>query len=229
MAFSMPVTPTTGQNVKVNDCTGRLHAMEIAQMYITGAVAKCPVIERAGVGIVDVLKLGKVPHMVDYVSLDTNGLELEILKRFPFKDHCVRSWTVSHRNDPVLSGGVQELLTKQRCRVQDLGESYWARCPCESSSGSLLSSSARRDSTSEADKHLDSMRSKIASSHAKQHPKTRHSRRKSTTLTSDGKDDIDEVFEAAVEQKQQEPTASIVRVISDISNVASAAVSSFSQ
>lgn len=134
-ALSMPVTATTGQPVKLPDCRGQ--AQPLAVVSMSTATANCPTVDRAGVGIVDALKLSQAPRVIDYVSLDAQGFELDILKRFPFQDHCVRSWTVNHGNKPDVAAPIQELLTTHGCHLKDAGPMYWARCSC-SKSESLL-------------------------------------------------------------------------------------------
>src|SRR4030042_3270002 len=37
-----------------------------------------------------------IPDIIDYVSIDTDGNEYEILKKFPFNKHKVILWTIEH-------------------------------------------------------------------------------------------------------------------------------------
>lgn len=139
-ALSMPVTALTGQPVHIADCRGRSNPSIVE---LSTATADCPKVARSGVGILDVLKVSRAPPVIDYVSLDVEGLELDILKHFPFDQFCARSWSVTHRNDQGrVSLDVQNLLASQGCRVKEAGPSYWARCHCSAMSSSLLTTDA---------------------------------------------------------------------------------------
>jgi FkbM family methyltransferase len=52
------------------------------------------------VSLNDLLKEHSAPHVIDYLSLDTEGSELQILEAFSFKDWLVRLITVEHNNSP---------------------------------------------------------------------------------------------------------------------------------
>ena len=49
------------------------------------------------------LKESNAPHMIDYISLDTEGSEAEILSAFPFNKYEVSLWTIEH--NAYLDGG----------------------------------------------------------------------------------------------------------------------------
>jgi len=140
LVLSMPVTPKTGQMIQLPDCRGQTGPS--VAVSLSTATSLCPTSQESGINIVDVLKISRAPHVIDYISLDTDGMELEILKGFPFHNFCSRSWTVTHRGDVNISAGVQELLASRGCRVKEAGDSYWARCPCSQHSESLLSAGA---------------------------------------------------------------------------------------
>lgn len=42
------------------------------------------------------LKDFEVPEEIDYISIDVEGLEFEILRRFPFDTYSVKLWTIEH-------------------------------------------------------------------------------------------------------------------------------------
>jgi len=61
------------------------------------------------------LKDYDVPKMIDYISLDTEGSEPEILAEFPFDKYEVSLWTIEH--NAYLDGGklkekVRKIMTK---------------------------------------------------------------------------------------------------------------------
>jgi FkbM family methyltransferase len=66
----------------------------------------------------DLLKKYNVPKVIDYLSIDTEGSEYEILKNFPFKDYEVKLITVEHnaysgkKEDISRRNKIFNLLTK---------------------------------------------------------------------------------------------------------------------
>lgn len=61
----------------------------------TGAVARLKTIS-----LNDFLKAHDAPHDIDYISVDTEGSEFDILNAFPFERWNVRCWTVEHNFTP---------------------------------------------------------------------------------------------------------------------------------
>jgi len=64
----------------------------------------------------------EVPHMIDYISLDTEGSEYEILSQFPFDEYEVSLWTIEH--NAYLDGG----KLKEKVR-QIMSENGYLRVP----------------------------------------------------------------------------------------------------
>lgn len=124
-AVSLPVTPVTGQPVTLNDCREHNSPLQVVLMTTTES---CPTVDRAGISIVDVLKIANAPRVIDYISLATEGTELDVLRRFPFEDFCVRAWTVSHHGKDNAKDGIRRLLEAHGCRLKDAGSIYWGRC-----------------------------------------------------------------------------------------------------
>lgn len=61
----------------------------------TGAVARLKTIS-----LNDFLKQNDAPKEIDYISVDTEGSEFEILNAFPFSAWNVRCWTIEHNFTP---------------------------------------------------------------------------------------------------------------------------------
>jgi len=57
-----------------------------------------------------VLRENQSPSVIDYLSLDTEGSELAILKVFPFDKYDIHVITVEHNHVPSLKMGLRELL-----------------------------------------------------------------------------------------------------------------------
>lgn len=126
-AISMPVVADAGEQVMVADCSSPMQVL-------LSTFRDCPKTERAGVGIVDLLKVSKAPAIIDYVALDTQGTELAILKRFPFDNFCVRAWTVANVGSKA---DIQALFQAQNCHTKLAGGLTWARCKCMDFADSL--------------------------------------------------------------------------------------------
>jgi len=163
-AVSMPVTPKTGDSVKLNDCREQSSPLQVmlSAVDMQSGIESCPQVDRAGVSVQDVLKLSKAPSVIDYISLDTQGSELEILQGFPFKDFCARSWTVIHGDKTAeAKGQIAELLEDRNCRLVTDDRSLWARCPCSYRAQSLLNNHASAVSHATVVTHADGMVSNI--------------------------------------------------------------------
>ena len=64
------------------------------------------------VSLTDLLKEHKAPEIIDYLSVDTEGSELEILSAFDFEQYHVRIITVEH-NDTPARAKLYELLSEK--------------------------------------------------------------------------------------------------------------------
>src|SRR5580765_7141549 len=58
------------------------------------------VIRLKTISLNDFLEAQQLPREIDYISVDTEGSELEILKSFPFHKWLVKLWTVEHNYLP---------------------------------------------------------------------------------------------------------------------------------
>jgi FkbM family methyltransferase len=68
-----------------------------------------------------ILREHRVPRVIDYWSLDTEGSELSILRSFPFDEHLIRVLTVEH-NETAVRGEIRALLEAHGYRwVRSLG------------------------------------------------------------------------------------------------------------
>jgi hypothetical protein len=64
-----------------------------------------------------IFKKHNVPELIDYVSLDIEGSELEALNGWPWETHKVILWTVEHnlymKNDPKMKNDLYNFLTEK--------------------------------------------------------------------------------------------------------------------
>lgn len=59
------------------------------------------VIDVETISLDDFLTRHDAPHGIDYISVDTEGSEYEILSTFPFEKWDVRCWTIEHNFSPI--------------------------------------------------------------------------------------------------------------------------------
>jgi hypothetical protein len=69
-----------------------------------------PVVELMTTHIQDFLQMLNIPNVIDYLSLDTEGSEYDILAAFPFDTHKVKLITVEHNYEEPKRTMIQELL-----------------------------------------------------------------------------------------------------------------------
>lgn len=66
---------------------------------------------------------------LDYVSLDVEGVELELVRAFPFHTHCARLWTIEHAH---MNPEIQATLSQHGCNLVKVGASdgfFQCNCP----------------------------------------------------------------------------------------------------
>ena len=76
------------------------------------------------VSLNDLLKQYKAPHAIDYISIDTEGSEYEILSTFDFNLWDVKIFTVEHNFDDELRKNILELMKKNKYRRVHMEISY---------------------------------------------------------------------------------------------------------
>ena len=111
-------------------CWGPLNrnCRSVEQLRKSGVVA----VERreATVPLVDVLQAHQAPRIIDYLSLDVEGGELQVLKDFPFERYVFRVMTIETR-DKATHRALKHILQPRgyECIREigyPLGERLWA-------------------------------------------------------------------------------------------------------
>jgi len=129
---ALPVSGNSGEKVQVQDCSERPAHTFAGLIRTLQKDTTCPEVEANTVGIVDLLSLSAAPPVIDYIAVDTQGSELEILENFPFNDFCARSWTVKHNYNSESMLKIRNILeVAHGCRVREGAGEYWARCACD--------------------------------------------------------------------------------------------------
>jgi FkbM family methyltransferase len=60
----------------------------------------------------DVFKEANMPHIIDYLSLDVEGAEMDILKSFPFDTYCIKYATIETNNNKEKEKELEEFMRK---------------------------------------------------------------------------------------------------------------------
>ena len=72
-------------------------------------------IRLATISLDDLLEECRAPREIDYISLDTEGSELDILSSFDFDKFQVRTWTIEH-NFSASQGAIDDLMSRHGYR-----------------------------------------------------------------------------------------------------------------
>lgn len=73
----------------------------------------------------DVLDHHQAPDVIDYISMDTEGTELEILRAFDFNRRLVLTWTIEHNFHAEPRAAIQKIMRENDYRwVQDKNSGY---------------------------------------------------------------------------------------------------------
>lgn len=124
---------TGGKTVMAEDCSQQHPPHTITGLIETfNQESKCPSAEAHTVSMVDLLSLSSAPPVIDYISLESNGTEFDILDNFPFGEFCSRSWSIKHAYDAEVMEKMKHIFEiNHGCRVREAAGEYWARCSCE--------------------------------------------------------------------------------------------------
>ena len=90
-------------------------------------VKKARVVELTTTTLEDVLRRAKAPELIQYISLDIEGGELEALKAFPFSKYRVEAFTIEHNSEEPKRSQINALLEingYQRVRATALDDFY---------------------------------------------------------------------------------------------------------
>lgn len=137
---SAPITSKSGEVVELADCSnligrffGKYPLSGIRQMIRShqSQTEYCPTTKMRTKSVIDLLASIGNPSVIDYVSLDTEGSELDILQGFPLQTTCVRTWTIEHNFEEQKKKSILKILESQlHCHVKEVRVDLWAKCPC---------------------------------------------------------------------------------------------------
>jgi hypothetical protein len=77
-----------------------------------------PVVEFTTTTLADILKRSRAPRFIHYVSIDTEGSELEILQGFPFDSHEVGAFSIEHNFEEPKRSQIRALLEARGYRIE---------------------------------------------------------------------------------------------------------------
>lgn len=83
-----------------------------AATHAVGAGSGAAVYEVRTISLKDMLAKYDAPHWIDYLSIDTEGSEFDILNAFDFKSHTFRTITCEHNHNHVIRAAIHDLLSR---------------------------------------------------------------------------------------------------------------------
>jgi rfaE bifunctional protein nucleotidyltransferase chain/domain len=108
-----------------------IHAEFSDDAVIDGIKDGVPVVSRTSMRLYDLLKKHNSPNVIDYLSIDTEGSEYEILKNFPFDKYIFKRITIEHnacngQKEEKKKKKIFELLTQNGYkRVEEMQFEDW--------------------------------------------------------------------------------------------------------
>lgn len=127
---AMPVGPKSGEKVFAEDCSGSQTGLAGMMNRLMGE-EECRSAQATTVSVSMVLEITNAPKIIDYMSLNTHGSELQILRTFPFDTHCVSAWSIDDSDSDNIAAIKHFLEVSQGCRIHTQQAGVWARCPCD--------------------------------------------------------------------------------------------------
>jgi FkbM family methyltransferase len=82
---------------------------DINQLVHKGQFRAFDSLEVETISLNDLLEEGKAPSEIDYVSIDVEGSEVEVIESFDFSRWCVRLFTIEH-NTPERAAVIERIL-----------------------------------------------------------------------------------------------------------------------
>lgn len=127
---AMPVGAKNGEKVFAEDCSRSQTGLAGIMNRLMGEEG-CRSAQATTVSVSMVLQITNAPKIIDYMSLNTHGNELQILRTFPFDTHCVSAWSIDDSNQDNIAAIKHFLEVSQGCRIHAQQAGVWARCPCD--------------------------------------------------------------------------------------------------
>jgi len=131
---ALPIGAKDGMVVQVPDCARNTHGVQgVMNMIFRKA---CEEVPATTVSIGKLLGIADAPKVIDYISLDNQDYlnpehsQLDIIKNFPFDEHCARAWAIHVYDLNIMSNITNQLEVSQGCSVHTTGSQIFARCPC---------------------------------------------------------------------------------------------------
>jgi FkbM family methyltransferase len=88
--------------------------------------ANAPLVEFVTATLDEILDKAKAPRHIDYVSIDVEGAELDVLRGFSLDKYQVDAFTIEHNNEPVKREAMRQLLeSKGYSRVRSWVVDDW--------------------------------------------------------------------------------------------------------
>jgi hypothetical protein len=114
--FEEVVYSRKGETIRFRTA-GELSGIDEHLGFWKGLVARAPAVELQTTTIGDVLQRAGAPRFIHYMSIDTEGSELEILKGLPFDQYRVGAFTIEHNHELPKRVQIFDLLTARGYRL----------------------------------------------------------------------------------------------------------------
>jgi len=125
--FSQPVYSVSRQKVSFRAAGGMGGITDTLGVGAqTLKVSKAPVVEFETATLDEILEKAKAPRHIDFMSIDVEGAELEVLRGLSFDKYQVEAFTIEHNFEQPKREAIRQLLeSKGYTRVRSWAEDDW--------------------------------------------------------------------------------------------------------
>jgi hypothetical protein len=92
------------QEFAASDVHNKMHASNVRSFPVSEVSVRTPA---------DVMKETSLPSTIDYLSLDVEGSEMDILNSFPFDKYCIRYSSIETNNDKNKEKELEDFMAKR--------------------------------------------------------------------------------------------------------------------
>jgi FkbM family methyltransferase len=109
--FRQPVFSESGKKVQFRVAGENGGIVDTMNRY-KDSNSQAPLVEFVTATLDEILEKAKAPRHIDYLSIDVEGAELNVLQGFSLNNYEVDALTIEHNNEPVKRAGMRQLLER---------------------------------------------------------------------------------------------------------------------